>query len=388
MATTVAQSRELFNQTIKREPHKKVPIMARCGTALLDYAGTNLWETRFDKEKFRAGVKKAFEDGLPVDVLSTAAISITPETKELYKGCTLTQLTEDGITLQHLQKNFMEGDEYAEAMKDIMGFLSNTMLKRKMPFLFEGTAKDAAKILEEGINLRLKNANGATAGLVQMFEEEYGAYVFGDGRWSLTTPGDVIFDNFRGFKGTLTDLRRHYSEMKEFCDKLWEIGWCKTFENAKMEPDKFALYMAHIPAFLNPKQYDELSFKYYKIQCENIAKAGSKVYLLAEGSFANIWDFYRDLPKDVLAINVENDDVCDVYNKIGDCQIMIGGSRLLNTKMSSLEENKDLVKKAIDTCAPGNAFIFGSDKSWCCKGDVTPTLVETFKFAAEYGQYK
>ena len=386
-AEAAQAKRDNFNKTWNREPHDHVPIMARCGTGLLDYAGTNLWETRFDKEKFRKAVFKAYEDGLPVDCLSTASISITPETTDLFRGCVQTRLHTDGITLEHQQQSFMEGDEYPNVLEDVDYHLKNVMIRRKMPFLFEGTVEEAAKVLEESINLRFRAAKSATAGLPQVFAEEYGAYVFGDGRFMFTTPGDVIFDNFRGFKGTLTDLRRHYEEMKQFCEVLWDKGYARSFEGAKLNPYTSSLYMSHIPAFLNPKQFNDLCFKYMKVQVGNLVAGGGKLYILAEGSFKLIFDFLRDLPKDSLLVNVEDDDVCDAYAKIGDCQILIGGSRLLNTKMSSLEENKDIVKRAIDTCAPGNAYMFGSDKSWCCKGDVTPTLVETFKFAAEYGKY-
>ncbi len=384
-AEAAQAKRDNFNKTWDRQPHAYVPIMARCGSGLLDYAGTNLWETRFDREKFLAAVFKAYEDGMAVDCLSTASISASPETTEIFHGCVQTSLHSDGITMEHRQNPCMKDDEYPEVLKDVTGHLVNVMLKRKMPFLFEGTVADAAKVIEEYINLRYRPT--ATGGLPQEFAQRYGAYVFGDSRYMVTEPGDVIFDDFRGFKGTLTDLRRHYEEMKEFCEVLWREGFARDFAGAQLKPYTAALYMAHIPAFLNPKQYDDLCFKYMKVQVDNLVKGGGKMYVLAEGSFKNVFDFYRDLPKDSLLINVENDDVCDAYDKIGDCQIMIGGSRLVDTKMRTIEENKDLVKRAIDHCAPGNAFFFGSDKSWCCKGDVTPALVQTYAFAAEYGKY-
>jgi len=384
---TFQEKKDNLLKTFKREPHEWVPIMARCGAGLVAYAGTTLLETRFDKEKFRAAVCKAYEDGLPVDCLSSAGISVSPETTELFHDCVQTKLSADGVTTQHQQHSYMEANEYPQAIADVNDFLTNTMIRRKMPWLFEGTVEESAKTLEAYFNLRYDPKFQATGGLPQMFEEKYGAYTFGDARWMLSVPGDTLFDNFRGFSGTLTDLRRHYSEMKELCDIFWEKGFNRTFEGTKMPEDKTGLYMAHIPAFLNPKQFEDLCFKYFKIQMDNIVKGGGRLYILAEGSFKNVFPFYRDIPKDSLIVNVEDDDVWDAYKVIGDCQILCGGTRLVNTKLSSLEENKAYVKKAIETCAPGNAFIFGSDKSWCCKGDVTPTLVETFKYAREIANY-
>ncbi len=384
------KNKQNFFNTFDRKPHDYVPIMSQCGTALLDYAGTNFWETRFDRDKFRSAVFKAFEDGLPMDCSPGAAMGIVPELYDLYRGCVQTRLTEDGITMQHLQTPYMKDDEYPEVTRDIEAFVRNKIIPRKMPWLFEEDIKVVAKTLEKAYALRMAAFTGPTSGLAPLFEERYGTYFFGDFRYSLTTPGDVIFDDFRGFKGTLTDLRRHYEEMKAFCDAIWDAEYSssKHFKDLSMNHYKASAYMAHIPAFLSPKQYEDLCFKYFKEQITNISNNGSKLWILTEGSFKNVFPYFLDLPKDSLVVNVENEDICDVYKFLGHHQIIMGGHRLIDTKMRTLEENKDIAKRVIDTCAPGNAFIYASDKSWACKGDVTPMMVETYKFVKEYGKYK
>ena len=93
--------------------------------------------------------------------------------------------------------------------------------------------------------------------------------------------------------------------MKEFCDVLWEKGYAKDFNTMKLFEDKYICYMAHIPAFLNQKQYDALCYKYFKRQMTAIDAQNSKLYILAEGKWEHLFDFMLDLPKAASPAEVE-----------------------------------------------------------------------------------
>lgn len=382
---TIRQKKENVKATFARQPHDRVPLLGRIGTAVLDYYGYTYAELSDDPEKFNAVIGRFFED-LPSDCLSSGTLYLSPDLSGLLGDNIQTKVAPDGVTLQHQQKPFMVPEDYPAAIEDLQS-LNKELFKRKFPNLFNTDVKTAAKTLEEVSYLQRKPAAGMDGSTARMLEEQYGQTVFGDRRFMCSTPGDVIFDSYRGFTGTLSDMRRYKTQIREMCDMLWEKRYVNHFDNVTMSPDKFALYMSHIPCFLSPKQYEDLCFKYFKPVVENIAAAGSKLYILAEGSWGHLFDFFLDLPKDSVVMNVENDDVWDAYAAIGSHQLLIGGMKLAMTKLNSLEDNLAYVKKAIDTCAPGNGFIFGSDKSWCCKGDITPTLFEVYKFAAEYGKY-
>ena len=369
-----------------RTPHGKVPVMGRVGTAILDYYGYIYPQVENDPGKLQDIVCQMFRE-TPSDCFMYASLLIGQDNGDLLGVPSQTRIADDGITLQHLQKSPMKAEEYPLALADLESFEGNVLIRRKYPKLFESGVEAAARILEEVVDRGRRSRGGPSAGLQQRMEEEFGVVMFGDMRFMCATPGDIIFDCYRGFVGTLTDLRRHYAEMKELCDILWEKGYVRDFSTVQLRPDKYPLYMAHIPGFLSPKQYEDLCFRYFKKQVEDIAAQGSKLYLLAEGTWAPLFDFFLELPKDSVLMNVENDDVCDAYRAIGHHQVLMGGARLANLKMRSVEENVAYARKAIDTCAPGNAFVFCTDKAWCCKGDVNDTLVEVFKFADGYGKY-
>ena len=383
------QSRkENFLKVVNHQKADWLPLLSINNMGSLAYAGISYWKLERDFDNAKKAMSKVYEE-LPADVSAGDGVSQNGRCNQILRGCTQTKVTEDGFNLQHLQTTVMNGDEYAELMKDIPAFVKNVMLPRRYPFLFEMDPKEAAKIV---ISVLEENtfcmATGPFTKTKQYVEDVYGIYHFGDKRFRCSTPGDYIFDQFRGFTGTLTDLRRHYEEMKALCDLLWEKNYCNHFQGLEMSSEMFPSYMAHIPAFLNPKQYNDLCYKYFKQQIEGMTKSGSKLFMLAEGTWGHLFDYFLDLPKDSVIMVLENDDMIESYKKLGHHQILAGGAPICNLRLSSKEENIDNAKRVVDACGgPESGYIFSTDKAWSCAGDINQNLIEVFKFVHEYGQY-
>jgi len=83
---------------------------------------------------------------------------------------------------------------------------------------------------------------------------------------------------------------------------------------------------------------------------------------------------------------VDDDDIFDAYKELGHHQIIMGGAKISDLRTGKIEELKDGVKKVIDTCAPGGAFVFATDKAWIAPGDVNQYLVDVFNFVHEYSK--
>lgn len=383
------QSRkENFFKVVNHKKAEWLPILSINNMGSLSYAGKNYWELEKDPEGAQKAMSKIYEE-LPADVSAGDGISQNGRCNQILRGCTQTRVTEDGINLQHLQTTIMNGDEYAELMKDIPAFVKNVMLPRRYGFLYEMDPKEAAEIVIEVLKENtFCMATGPFTTVKQYVEDHYGIYHFGEKRFRCTTPGDYIFDQFRGFTGTLTDLRRHYSEMKELCELLWEKNYCTHFQGLPLTPDKFPSYMAHIPAFLNAKQYEELCYKYFKQQVSGMSESGSKLFMLAEGTWGHLFDFFLDLPKDSVLMVLEKDDMVESFKKIGHYQILIGGALMSNLRLNDKEHCINDAKRVIDACGgPESGFIFSTDVAWSCAGDVCQNLIDVFKFAREYGKY-
>ncbi len=377
---------ENAQKTILRQPHKWVPCAPRIGIAIVAYGGKTYYDVDKDFELYKQLMDNVL-DRIPVDIINGVSILINPGRQVIMDGHVQTALADDGITLQHIQNAVMKGDEYPQLAADPMGFVEKVLIPRKFPFLFEEGLEKAAKRLEALLVNLYEYRSNNTSKLLPYIMEKYSPVNISGGKGMVSTPGDRIMDLYRGFKGTLTDLRRHYEEMKEFADVMWETGMIDHMEGYTYSDFHYPSYMTHIPCYLNPKQYEDLCFKYFKTQVENLYAGNGKLYMLSEGNWKNVIHYMNDLPQDSVIFNCEDDDVCEAYDTIGAKQIIMGGAKIVMARVGSKEDNINLAKKAIDHCAPGNAFIFATDKSWCCKGDVTDNLIETFALAGEYGKY-
>ncbi len=377
---------ENAQNTLLRKPHKWVPSAPKVGTAIIAYAGLKYVDVQDDFELLTQVIDNVLER-IPVDIVTGISIAINPDREKIMDGHVQTTLLEDGITLQHRQVMHMEGDEYPQLMADPEGFVENVLLPRKLPFIFEEGLENAAHRFERLLTNSYEQRFKATAKLAPYVMKKYSPVNIGGGKGRCSTPGDMIMDAYRGFKGTMTDLRRHYDDMKALADMLWDKHMIDHMEGYTYTDFHYPSYMTHIPCFLNPRQYEDLCFKFFKQQVENLYAGGGKLYMLSEGNWKNVIHYMNDLPQDSVIFNCEDDDVCEAYDTIGARQILAGGIKIVKARLDTLENNIDLAKKVIDHCAPGNAFIFATDKAWCCRGDVTNNLIQTFRFAREYGVY-
>jgi len=277
----------------------------------------------------------------------------------------------------------MKAEEYDQLIADPKAFIANVLLPRKYPYLFESrdAAKAALKVFaEEQVDLFIMQGAATAKYLV----EKYGVQSVVNAGCMLNTPLDHLFDYFRGFRGTLTDLRRQKDKMPAALEAIWNY---KGIPHMPFEPEKgFAFQPCHIPAYLSPKQYKELYWPYEKKLIEWVNSQGGKQYIILEGRWENIWDCFLELPKDSVVLHIDDDDFLKAHEVLGDHQILVGGLRATDTRMKKFEDIKDDIKRVIDTCAPGGGFIFTTDKAMVTPGDVNPTLIECFNFAHEYSK--
>ena len=107
---------------------------------------------------------------------------------------------------------------------------------------------------------------------------------------------------------------------------------------------------------------------------------------MLEGKWGPMLDLFLDAPKDAYVLAVDDDDVFDVYERLGHHRIIAGGMRMADARLKKFDDIKDHLKKVVDTCAPGGGFMFLPDKAFVTPGDVNPTLVECYNFVHEYSK--
>lgn len=379
----LAERTKNFIKATNRDKPEYVPVLANPAPGVVSYAKTTLKDVIDDEEKCLDALLKIFDD-LYCDATISHGFAYLPHAKDTF-GYAQNILGPDGVTIEHLQQSFMKEDEYSLLIKDSNAFVSDVLVKRKYPFLFADDIEKVKEMMKSALYDFWYAYVNIPDKLIERLEKNYGVPTITNGWLMVFNPLDILFDSLRGFTGTTTDLRRHKSEVKESLEILWQTR-CNHFEEVDCTYP-YGAQWPHIPAYMNIKQFEELYWPYEKKMIENLYKNGNKLFMLAEGKWMHLLDYFRDVPKDSVIIHCDDDDVIEVSKKIGDWQIIAGGANLHRTRMASKEDNIEYTKKVIDECAGRGAFIFTTDKNWTCPGDVNQNLIDIYRFAHEYGKY-
>lgn len=369
-----------FRKAVNREEGAYVP------TAIINNGGGFFWagKTSLDFKNDREGYAEAvtkFIEKMWVDGNVLSGLTTTPRLNIAFPGSE-NKIAKDG-TLTHLQVPPMKADEYDQLIAGPESFISNVLLPRKHVNLFadRNEAKEALKAYAEE---SVYNMGQQIAITNKLLKEKYGIFSFINMKTTLNTPLDHLFDYFRGFRGTLTDLRRQPEKVKAALDAIWEYRCGDMLSRPYDGNMGYPFQPCHIPAYLSPKQYKELYLLYEKKLIEWVYNGGGKVYLVMEGHWKNIWDCFFDVPKDSCVLCVDDDDFMEAYEVLGQQQVLCGGLKLADTRLKNFDQIKDSMKKLVDTCAPGGGFIFNTDKGFLTPGDVNQTLFDAYNFVHEY----
>lgn len=377
-----AQKFENYRKAINRQEADYVPNAIVNAGASMFWAGKTVFDVVGNPPAY-AQAMTSFLNEMWADINLMSAISTTPRIGQVFPTAE-NRIAPDG-TLMHLQNPMMKADEYDQLIADPKGYIANVLLPRKYPYLYESreAAKTALKAYAEEQFSNLVVQMDVTN---KFLAEVYGIHSCVNMACMINTPLDHLFDYFRGFRGTLTDLRRQPEKVKAALEAIWEYRSAAQVAAPYDPAQGFVFQPCHIPAYLSPKQYKELYWPYEKQLIEWVAGHGGKIFLVMEGRWENIWDCFLEVPKDSLILNVDDDDFLKVHERLGDHQILCGGLKLADTRLKSFDQMKDDLKRVIDTCAPGGGFLFSADKGFLTPGDVNPTLIECYNFAHEYSK--
>ena len=374
-----------FKRAANRNNPDYVPVLAYPTGGVIEFSGKKISEVYDDHDAYVEAMAKVW-DYLYADVATTQGLWFFPHANDVMGG-TQNRLAPDGISLEHVQYSPMRGDEYELLIKNPSAFVKDVILPRRYPWMYTDDMDQVAKRLQVIVDdLRYFGWGKVNSRIEQIAKERYGIVTaFSRDLMIATNPLDNLFDYFRGFRGTLVDLRKHGSQVEEALEVLWEET-CEHYDNVTFD-FPYARQWPHIPAFLNVKQFEKYYWPYEKKIIENVAKNGNKMYILLEGKWKHLLHFFRDVPKDSCILNVDDDDVIEVSKAIGDHQVILGGYSAVNAKLKTKEENLRRTQEVLDACAPTGAFIFGNDKAFACPGDINENTIAVYEYAHLHGRY-
>ncbi|MCD8104559.1 MAG: hypothetical protein LUF35_06065 [Lachnospiraceae bacterium] len=370
-----------FLKAVNREEGAYVPTAINDSTGSIAWAGKKTIDVVQNPQEYVETMTGIY-DQMWADVALVNGVVYSKKLEEAFLHVE-NKYGPDGVTLEHVQLSPMQKDEYDQLIADPNRFVSEVLLPRKYPEFFEDRefARNALKVYAED-NFHVLVILSSM--LKQTLEDKYGIVSVVNMLERIQTPLDILFDYFRGFRGTLTDLRRQPANVKAALDAIWEVH-CLPKENTPYTGSfPYSWQPPHIPCYLSPKQYDELYWVHEKPMIERYIANGGKHYFIMEGKWDKIWDRFRELPKDSLILHVDDDNIIQAKKEIGDWQIIAGGLKLADCRLKTFDQIKDDIKRVVDECAPGGGFIFTLDKIALAPGDINQTVIDAYNFVHEY----
>lgn len=370
-------------KAVNRQEPDYIPVLANVEASVVGYSGTTLRQAMSDPELYVQAMCKFYDD-LYCDTSIYPFPTVFPNAMDIM-GFSQFRLGPDDTAIEHVQQSHMKPEEYPQLIEDFNGFVSNVLLPRKYPFLFDAPIEETKERLKALLGEIGYTYFALGDCMMPIFDEKYGLAPFAAGL-SPHPAIDVLFDTLRGFKGVMMDLRRRPADVKNACEVIWNERMMPLFMEPVEAPYPFYQQVPHIPAYLSPKQFGELYWPQEKMILEKMAAAGNKMAVVLEGKWSHILDYLLDAPKDSMILMVDDDDIFEVNKRVGHHQIIAGGAKSAMLKLQDKQSCIDYAKRVIDELAPGGGFIFTLDKPLLCAADCCPNLFEVYNFAHEYGK--
>jgi len=377
------RKRDLIDALSFREP-KKIPVGISVLSWPFSYAGVRYNDVADDPETVAREYLK-FLDVIGIDFICGAEVT-RPVKAYNALGNYCYKIAGDGISVVHYQPEvqFMSADEYPELIANPEKFKSDLTKRRcealQMP---KAEAYEKVKIALREID-KWSSANGLISRYIL---DEKGILSLTNAPIHFRSPLSEIFDNLRGMRDTLTDLRRRPDVLREACNALLEqmkINLTKFDPGNFTSPYPLGRTVYHAECFISPAQFDEFFFRPFTELMLPFMEAGLKIFVRGEGKFLNTIDRYRELPKGAVVFMLDEDDPFEIYKAIGDWQSISAGITTDLLQLGTKEQCTDYVKKSFDTFAPGGGFIFMQNKSLLSGSDAKiENLIAVYEMANE-----
>ncbi len=203
-------------------------------------------------------------------------------------------------------------------------------------------------------------------------------------RTNLQHPLEMIFE-LRGIKNFSMDMRRRPELLQEIIDA--QIPDVISHVRQLCEnPDERYITQAFLGALghsvLNEKQFEKFYWPTFKAIVETMHEYGYQLGLQWQAVLSSRIDFFKELPKHSLKIEIE-EDIFEIRKLLPD-QCLMGGMPIEYLGSATKEEAVDYVKKVV-TELGGNGIILAANKTMAFEHDgKRENLLAMLEFAKNY----
>ncbi|MDR2956847.1 MAG: hypothetical protein LBU61_01515, partial [Coriobacteriales bacterium] len=199
-------------------------------------------------------------------------------------------------------------------------------------------------------------------------------------------PIETFFIGLRGMRELALDVAKHKDLMKEVSDMMFEQQIAPMLGNApNVDQNGFvghlgSVFFAH--SMLNQKQFEELHWPYFKKIIDTAVANNLRIFVFCESAMLRFAEFFEDIPKGILMIHPEQDDIFEFRRRLPNI-VLSGGMPTSLLGYASPKECVDYARRLVEELGPG--FVLSQDKMMSYRCDATrENLLAVNEFAADY----
>lgn len=255
--------------------------------------------------------------------------------------------------IQSVEHGYMEAEEFGEFTENADDFYWKKVLPRYL------TQNDPDKKLTIGefkqVLKEWKDFTVYSQKMLDMNIQEFGALMYYSRMVRL--PLEHLALDLRGLKGASLDMRRNKNEILEWADAVYESTSNMAGFNAVSASEQKGFVaditmVWQVVSLMNPKQFGTFYWPQLKRVIDGAAANHQKIFVAAQGTILRFADFLQEVPKGVMMIHPEGDDIREFRKKLPNIALAGGLSTSLlgNAKP---DEVVDEAKRLVDDMGDG-----------------------------------
>ena len=381
-----AERIQLFREAASFKPTERIPHFSAAVTWKIFDAGHTLDEAMTDFKVMEECVRH-FLDTYPVDGVLDTGIRNQFNVTEAFGEGGYYYYTPDIVGIHdHAHCTVDTLEEYLENPEK---YIWETVLPKKYGAEWGKKTKETwKKTFKEYMAytkfvIHMANVTGKEYGIPGMAPNNpmKGAIQFGI---------EELEANLLGIKQLSIAMRRNADQIESFCKKWDEQHIDPLVEQVKNGDgpnykycfDASIMMLAH--NIMGPKQFERFYWPSLKKLLDAYAEKGMNVRIFAEGSIARYVDYFKDYPKGVITLHLEQDDPFEIRKVLPNVAIM-GGMTTDMLANSTPEECVAYAKRLCDELGRDGGFIFSENKMLSYRNDAkAENMAAVCKFVNEY----
>jgi hypothetical protein len=349
---------EMLDNVYNFRPNKRVPLGANFHSWQMLDAGYTFTEALGSyelMEKINREFHERYQFDVYIDLLTRNPMQIS----DLIGGFHKIDATGEQIYVE--DHCILEAEEYPEFIEDPAKVYWTDIFRRHCKKnVTLGELRQAAYKYRDYLEYSGK--------MLDIYIKEYGVLMYYCS--FAQNPFEQIFLNLRGMREVSYDLRKNKSQLKEVLDKIFEtetlpnLNFALTREWTGFVAPISLAFLGH--SVLSVRQFEEFFWPYLKKVIDAAVQHKKRIMAFSESTILRFAEFFQEIPKGVLLLHPEQDDIFEVRKKLPN--IALSGGMYASLLGEGTEEQcVNRAKELIDTM--GDGYVLSQDKMMSFRPD-------------------